>query len=168
MATAVSATAICAGTCSDVFAPMLPTRTAPKSLKQFSAPCSPPIAAVDTARTKIWPNGSLYSGAVKVSRPGLVPMKPSLALCVRYSGTNTSLTTMSLEPVAFRPIVCQVSTISKSDFGSRKVRYSGGWPSLKIRPPRNTQSQWSMPLEKPQRPLNLKPPSTGVTWPLGM
>ena len=59
MATAESATAICAGTCSAVLAPMLPVCAEANSLKQFSPPCRPPMAAVDTARTKIWPNGSL-------------------------------------------------------------------------------------------------------------
>src|SRR3546814_19745432 len=92
---------------------------------------------------KICPNGSLYRSAVNVWRPGLVPMNPSLPLCVRYSGTNTPLTTISLEPLPLRPITCQVSTISKSDFGNRNVRYSGGWPSVKIRPPRKIQSKRS-------------------------
>src|SRR3546814_10999793 len=74
------------------------------SRRSSDLPCKPPIAADYTARTKFCPNGSLYRSAVNVWRPGLVPMNPSLPLCVRYSGTNTSLTTISLEPVPLRPI----------------------------------------------------------------
>ncbi|MDT4823373.1 hypothetical protein FQZ97_565970 [compost metagenome] len=65
----------------------------------------------DTARTKICPNGRRNSGAVLTALPGLFCMKPSMERWVRYSGTNTSSTSTSWEPVASRPITSQLSTM---------------------------------------------------------
>lgn len=57
------------------------------------------------------PYGSLYSGPGFTSWPGVRHFDVAMKLSARCCGTNTSSTTMSLEPVPRRPTVSQTSTM---------------------------------------------------------
>ena len=69
-----------------------------------------PMAVVDTLRVKTCPKGSRYRGAVFTALPGDLHTKPSVMRWVRCSGTKADAITTSLEPVALRAKVCQVSS----------------------------------------------------------
>src|SRR3954466_2663173 len=87
---------------------------------------------------------------------------------VKASGTKTSSTTMSLEPVPRRPTTFQTSSIRYCSRGTMKVRKSTTLPSsLKTSPPSSTHEQWSQPEEKLHLPLRMKPPSVSVALPVG-
>jgi hypothetical protein len=68
------------------------------------------LAGVDVPPQLLQPAGA-PDGPVLTSLPGTLRSRVSATFSDRCSGTNCSLTTMSLLPVPISPEACQTSTI---------------------------------------------------------
>ncbi len=75
------------------------------------------MIGVQIVVVKIEWNGSLYRSEVFCSWPGPLHWPVSPIDSVNASGTNTSSTMMSLEPVPRRPTTFQTSSIGSSRAG---------------------------------------------------